>query len=308
MHFSHNLLAFFENFGGEMRSVLLLLGVFQSLFGTDHFLTYIIPCYNCEAWVEQSVESMCAQTIQCPFEIICTDDGSTDGTYDLLKTLAEKHPEVRVFKHEKNRGGAAARNTCVQSGVGDIIFCLDADNVLAPDSIQILIDVMDEKGVDIVCFGRAQYFVDDFQETGAEEYYADNEEYTITHLIERAGNPAWSGNYLYTRKSYDRAGGYSEKWGALDTFSFGFTQVREGARMIYVPGTLYWHRHGIASYFVRKREEINRMMFQILMENCDLLTTSSFQKIYTEYSKAMRGDPYLDYIALMDEGQVNCRR
>jgi glycosyltransferase involved in cell wall biosynthesis len=230
--------------------IVLLLNCY-GLKGSEHFLSFIIPCYNCEPWIEQAIESIYQQDLQCPFEIICTDDGSKDSTFQILSTLALQHLEMKILQHDKNQGGGATRNTCVLGSCGDIIFCLDSDNVLEKNTVQKLIDHMDKTGADIVCCGSLIYFVDNFTPTGGVNYYTPSGVYKLKDILQNVDSPAWSGNYLYTRKSFDVAGGYPTPWGALDTYAFGFLQLMHGFKIHYVPGTYYWHRHGIESYYIR---------------------------------------------------------
>lgn len=255
-----------------MKKVLFLFFIFfvnilPSKIYADHFLTFIIPCYNCEPWIEKTIESIFQQNLNCPYEIICTDDGSNDRTLQILSKLAHNHSQLKVIRHAKNRGGGSARNTCVQNSQGDIIFCLDSDNILAPNSIQILIDYMDQTGSDIVSFGGLNYFINDCEIVGTLKYNTESQKYSLTDILQHADSPAWSGNYLYTKRSFEIANGYPESWGCLDTFTFGFMQLLHGFEIAYVPNTFYWHRHGIESYYIRearsKKIDINFFRFLI---------------------------------------------
>jgi len=89
-------------------------------------ISFIIPAYNSERTIEECVNSVLGQ--KCQKEIIVIDNGSTDGTLDILKVLAEKH-NITVLK-EKKRGPAAARNRGLEVARGDYIAFVDSDVVL----------------------------------------------------------------------------------------------------------------------------------------------------------------------------------
>ena len=60
-------------------------------------LSIIMPCYNCENTVTEAVESIYAQNMTFPFEVIMLDDGSTDETWGLLTAFDKQYDEVKVF-------------------------------------------------------------------------------------------------------------------------------------------------------------------------------------------------------------------
>jgi glycosyltransferase involved in cell wall biosynthesis len=276
---------------------------------SDHFLTFIIPCYNCEKWIEESVESVFKQNVLCPFELICTDDGSADGTYSVLCALKEKHPEMIVLQHEKNRGGGAARNTCVAASRGDIIFCLDSDNVLEVNSVQRLIDRMDETGAEVVSFGSVYYFTEHFNRVGTVDYKAPFGYYDLQFFLLKGTTPPCSGNYLYTRASFDQAGGYPEKYGALDTYAFGFYQLLNGCKMSYVPGTYYWHRHGIDSYFIRESgaRKIDRCFFELILANRDVFDDFTISRIQANEECMKKNQRYLSFVEILESGLLRVK-
>lgn len=298
-------------------TILLLLCSFFRLGFAEHFLTYIIPCYNCDQWIEEAVESIYQQSIKVPFEVICTDDGSSDNTYETLLQLAKKHPEIRVFQHEQNQGGAATRNTCVKNSKGDLIFCLDSDNVLEPNTIQKLIDHLDQTKSDIACFGELKYFVTDDENptvkkvTGRLIYHTKKGYYRLKDVFRAADSPVWSGNYLYTRKSFDKAGGYPVGRMALDTFTFGFMQLLQGYTISYLPNTFYWHRQGIDSYYVRasKANRVNTDFCEFLLSHRDVIRPKSvkfLEKILQEYHET--GQFSHDIIWCLAEQKVRIKR
>jgi glycosyltransferase involved in cell wall biosynthesis len=95
-------------------------------------VSILIPAYNAEGWVAESIRSAIAQTWPRK-EIIVVDDGSTDGTAEVARRFASK--EVKVVSTE-NRGLSAAVNKAYRICQGDYIQELDSDDILAPDKIE----------------------------------------------------------------------------------------------------------------------------------------------------------------------------
>jgi glycosyltransferase involved in cell wall biosynthesis len=95
-------------------------------------VSILIPAYNAENWIADSIRSATAQSWPRK-EIIIVDDGSNDQTAAVARRFASK--EVAVVSTE-NRGAAAARNCALQLSQGDYIQWLDADDLLAPDKVE----------------------------------------------------------------------------------------------------------------------------------------------------------------------------
>ncbi len=95
-------------------------------------VSILIPAYNAEEWIAETIQSAIAQTWHRK-EIIVVDDGSSDRTAEVARRFASK--EVAIISTE-NQGAAAARNHAFQLSQGDYIQWLDADDLLAPDKIE----------------------------------------------------------------------------------------------------------------------------------------------------------------------------
>ena len=94
-------------------------------------MSILIPAYNAEAWIADSIESALNQTWSRK-EIIVVDDGSTDKTLLIAQEFVSS--EVRVIT-QRNEGAASARNKAFSVSRGDYIQWLDADDLLVPDKI-----------------------------------------------------------------------------------------------------------------------------------------------------------------------------
>jgi len=107
-----------------------------------------IPTYNRKKYLKETIDSILAQTYK-DYEIVIVDDGSTDGTKDMIKQLG-----IPVIYHwQDNSGDAATRNRLVKLSGGKYISFIDSDDLLLPDAIERMIRVMDTETEDIIVYG-----------------------------------------------------------------------------------------------------------------------------------------------------------
>ncbi len=217
-------------------------------------ITFFIPAYNCAATVAESVDSILDTNFAPGDELIIVNDCSTDNTAEILKSLAEKHPEIKIITHPRNKGGAAARNTAVENAGHDLLFCLDSDNVLAPSSVAPLKKHLIDSGADVASFQYQHFFLKDKEKP---EYIWElpEGEFNVQSYLKRENTPGQHGNYLFTKQSWISAKGYAEGAGALDTWTFGLRQAITGAKTTVLKGTFYYHRLDYEnSYWMRDAE------------------------------------------------------
>lgn len=118
-------------------------------------VSILIPAYNAEEWIAETIRSAMAQTWPRK-EIIVVDDGSRDRTEEVARRFASK--EVAVISKE-NQGAAATRNHAFELSQGDYIQWLDADDLLAPDKIERqLAALRDTDGTRTLLSGAWAYF------------------------------------------------------------------------------------------------------------------------------------------------------
>ena len=113
-------------------------------------LSIVIPIYNEEKTLLTILEKVRAQEMEK--EIILVDDGSTDGTREILAGL--DYPEVRVILHDKNRGKGAALRTGFDAASGDIIIIQDADLEYNPEEYRFLLKPILDGVADVVYGAR----------------------------------------------------------------------------------------------------------------------------------------------------------
>lgn len=249
---------------------------------TRNPISFIVPAYNCADYIALSVKSISDGNLEVGDEILIVDDGSSDTTLAVAKSLQAKEPAIRILCHLINRGSAAAgRNTGVENAKNELVFCLDADNILVPGSIEPLRRRMSESQADAAAFGEIHFFQSSPDAVTHKWLFRDS----ISLADALAGHywPGSSGNYMFTKTSWLRAGRYDESlFGAYDSWAFGIGQLATGSKMVTLPGSRYFHKYGYASAFVRDANKANESLLalRVLLKFTDLIEERDIEYVF----------------------------
>ena len=119
-------------------------------------VSVIMPVYNCAPFLRESVASVLAQTFS-DLELILVDDGSSDGSWEVVQTLADKR--LRSFRFERNVGVGFARNFAIAKADCEYLVFLDADDVAHPTRIAVQTAYL-ESSPDIGAVASAAWVID----------------------------------------------------------------------------------------------------------------------------------------------------
>ena len=132
-------------------------------------ISVIIPVYNVEKYLARCLDSVLAQRFP-DVEILCIDDGSTDGSLSLLREYAAKDSRIRVLE-QKNSGASAARNAGLEAAKGTWIAFVDSDDEVLPDIWTTLLE--DAGDADAVCFSAEELREENGRRTSVDSGYFD---------------------------------------------------------------------------------------------------------------------------------------
>ncbi len=234
-------------------------------------LSIIIPCYNCENTLEEAVDSVYAQKLDISFEVVMVDDGSSDNTRELIKDLSRKYKEIKYVFHERNEGGGAARNTAVNNSSADIIFCLDADDILGDDCLHNMYRTLINNELDGVSISKSVKFMDDdiYNVIYITNMGYINENIPFESLFSGKSDCGLYSTFMHTRRAFEVIGGYPENHG-FDTQSFAFSFLANGLSAMASDKATYYHRLSSKndSYYNRERYNgrVNFNWYKILEE------------------------------------------
>ena len=222
-------------------------------------VSFFIPAYNYARYLGQAIASIMDRNFEDGDEIVVCNDGSTDNTAKELERLQQIWPHIKIITHQKNQGGGAARNTAIRQCNNPILFCLDADNFLAPGCIPKLKQFLIDNEADVAALREMHYFG-----SLPEVVRWPMDIVTLEHYLQGASVPGCSGNYMFTKASWERVGGYPEDtW--LDAWGFGFRQVAHGFKIMVMPDGHYYHRRGHDSYYMRGLRECSASQAALLV-------------------------------------------
>lgn len=117
----------------------------------EKIISIIIPAYNAESYIQKCIKSITCQTYK-NLEIIIIDDGSTDTTFDICKSLADKDNRI-ILVSQPNLGVSSARNKGIELAKGDYIGFVDADDWIEEDMYEILYNSLIKENADISICG-----------------------------------------------------------------------------------------------------------------------------------------------------------
>lgn len=122
-------------------------------------VSVIVPVYNVERYIEESLESIVNQTHK-NIEIILVDDGSKDHSGEICDAFAARDARVRVI-HKKNAGTGYARNSGMEAATGEYLYFCDPDDILDLNLIEENLRYAKENQADMVVFGYRTIYVDE---------------------------------------------------------------------------------------------------------------------------------------------------
>lgn len=120
-------------------------------------ISVIVPVYNTENYLRECLDSILNQTLQ-DTELFLVDDGSTDGSADIIREYAEKHPEKIQAFFKENGGQGSARNVAMQYATGEFLSFIDSDDWIDPEMYEEMVKKAEEDGADIVICDMVDHY------------------------------------------------------------------------------------------------------------------------------------------------------
>ncbi|CAM3223427.1 glycosyltransferase family 2 protein [Lentilactobacillus buchneri] len=131
-------------------------------------ISVIVPVYNLEKYVRQTIKSILQQNYR-NFEVIIVNDGSTDNSLSILQELKKNDPRILIF-NQVNQGQAVARNLGISHANGDYITFIDGDDIVQKNYLKIMIEyALKHQDVDLVNLPYQNVSVDKISSIGKEQ-------------------------------------------------------------------------------------------------------------------------------------------
>lgn len=188
-------------------------------------ISIILPAYNAEATIAETVESVLAQN-WAAFELIAIDDGSTDGTLDVLRRFDD--PRLRIYAHA-NRGPSATRNRGISLARGEVLAWVDADDVWIGDKLEAQMDALRRCPEAAVAYGWVDYHDAAGQFVSPDRratFHGDVYEDILVRNFISSGS-----NTMMRKRAVEAVGGFDESLPACEDWDL---HVRLAARYSFV--------------------------------------------------------------------------
>lgn len=281
-------------------------------------ISAIVPYFEAHKTIKSALSSLLKGDLP-PDEIVVVNDGSSQKSRELLEDIVSnlRSSSIKIFDHKHNLGGGFARNTAVLHSNNEWIFCLDADNLAPKKLLRSLAKFLEENPgrAEIVCPERVAFF-DDVSMSITHTWTFRNSDLNAEEYLKRSVLPGASGNYLFSRESWYKSGGYPISTRALDAWGFGLRQHLSGHKTLLVPGTFYLHRIGTSSYYVRESKDMERLSLLAtaqILENASQLPVQlvrsrlSWRKARTWLKRVKAPTSHSDPRLRADEGYATQR-
>lgn len=186
-------------------------------------VSVIIPVYNAERFVGDTLQSVVASTYT-DIEVVCVNDGSTDGSLGVLQEWAQRDPRVKVLS-KANDGVCEARNDGIKASHGEYILPVDADNLISAEFIKQAVEVLDGNSNVKVVAPTAEFFGDRIGRWELPEF--------SIHLLARKN--IMDTCAMYRRKDFDATEGYCKEIIAREDWEFWIALLKNGGDVVRLP-------------------------------------------------------------------------
>jgi glycosyltransferase involved in cell wall biosynthesis len=241
---------------------------------TPGLVSVVIPMYNAERFVGETIESVLHQTYEA-WELVVVDDGSTDGSARVVERFLEE-PRVRYLR-QPNSGVSVARNRGLAETTGEFVSFLDADDVWLSDNLRIKVDYLQRNPDRGVAHSDVEIIDEDSRRTG--KVHSGQEGWILDPLLlwESAPIPSIM-DALFRRSCVEAVGGFDPAFSTAadqDLF-FRIARITQAGRVPAVH-TLY-RDHATAMHYDIERMERDHCAVYAKAARNGLFRTPSFRR------------------------------
>lgn len=190
----------------------------------DPLISVIIPCYNHQEFIEETVNSV-MKSNHSEIEIIVVNDGSTDNSEQVITSLQQRYSNLRYY-YQQNAGPAAARNQGIKMAKGKYILPLDADDLISTEYIKEALQLLENDSTIKLVYCEAEFFGEKKGKWHLK---------TFSHESLAKDNMIFC-SAIYRKADWKKVGGYDERmtWGWED-WEFWISLLKNGGKVKKLP-------------------------------------------------------------------------
>ncbi|WP_075223276.1 glycosyltransferase family 2 protein [Acuticoccus yangtzensis] len=239
-------------------------------------ISVLIPVYNAGPYLSATLDSVLAQ-MHKDVEIVAVDDGSTDGSDEILDRYADR---ITVLRNAKSSGASAARNCAFAASTGDAVLYLDADDIIAPNHLAALSEAIKHHDQEAIAFGRWARFHAHPNEAIFPNRPTERTMPGVDWLLTDWCNmqPMMQcGMFLIPRALIERAGGWDERLSLIDDFEFFSRLITTASGMVFAPEARLYYRSGNAGSLSgqKSRKAVESQHLSLMLGTDHLLTAEN---------------------------------
>lgn len=233
------------------------------------FFSVVIPVYNSASFIDKALDSVRSQSCQ-DYEVLITNDGSTDDTEQVLREYARRYPEFPLkLATQKNKGIGGARNNGLFRATGRFIAFLDADDLWSSEKLATMASFLESHPeVDVAYHDEIEV-----RKGGVRHplRYREVREPAYEDLLFR-GNSLSTSATVVRRELAQRVGGFSEsmEFNSAEDYEFWLRLANSRARFAHVPEILGEY-HRVEGSVTQKIEYHHRNIFNVVAQHLELL-------------------------------------
>lgn len=219
-------------------------------------VSIVLPVYNGQKYLRESIESILKQTYE-DYELIIVNDASTDHTLEIAAEYAAKDSRIRVFSNDHNSKLPQSLNNGFAQASGEFYTWTSDDNVMLPDCLERMVETFREHPEVDLIYGKQAFIDESGKITGHRKYPKDMDDIYIRDIVGAC--------FMYRKKVQEKLGGYDISKFLVEDYDF-WLRAYEQFRFYYLPEELYLYRNHPGSLTSRRTEDQKQAVIQLLQD------------------------------------------
>lgn len=244
-------------------------------------VSIVLPTYNGERYIRESIKSVLMQTYQ-DWELIIIDDHSEDRTNEIIQSYADNDKRIKLYTNPYNMRLPASLNIGFSKAKGEYLTWTSDDNLFKPEALQVLMTALtDDPKIDLV-FSAMDYIDNGGNLIGHTSAVSSKDEIFYKNIV--------GASFMYTRRAYELIGDYDVDKFLVEDYDY-WLRIAKKSNIRYIDKSLYLYRLHSASLTETKNRQILEAKTALLEEElCSTnLNPSIKRNVYRELAIADLG-------------------